>query len=423
MTLTRRGMIAGATALIGWRAAMPAIARARAKVVVIGGGVGGVCVVNRLAATGGVDLTLVEPNQTYTTCFYSNLVLGGIQPRHLLDHGYDVVGQQSSVSLAATAAKAVDRERKRVVLADGGTLAYDRLVLSPGISLDYDAVPGWSRDTEERMPHAWVAGRQTDLLKRQLDAVPDGGLIIVIPPPGRYRCPPAPYERVSMMAHALKTTGRHRAKILVLDPKASFSKQALFQHGWERHYPGMIEWMSPMIHAGMKRVDGRTMTVETDFETYSNAALVNVIRAQRAARIALDAGLANSGGYCGVDPVTMRSQSDANIFVLGDAADGGAMPKSAFAASNQAAVVAGTIAHELLDRPAPAAAYRNKCWSLIAADDSVFVSASYRPDAEGIVRVDEEVSSPKDPAAVRRQNYADSAAWYAGLTSEMFAGR
>jgi NADPH-dependent 2,4-dienoyl-CoA reductase/sulfur reductase-like enzyme len=270
------------------------------------------------------------------------------------------------------------------------------------------------------MPHAWQAGAQTQLLKRQLDAVPDGGLIIMIAPPDAYRCPPGPYERVSMMARVLKTAGKTRARIVIIDPKDKFSKQPLFQHGWETHYPGMIEWLPPMIHGGVKRVDPAGMSVETDFETYRDAALVNVIPAQTAGRIAKDAGLTTAGGYCPIDPFSMKSQMDANIFVLGDASLAGDMPKSAYAADSQAQTVASALAKELLDANAPDIGYRNRCWSLIADDDSVFVGGSYKPTPETIEQTESAVSGLEDSAEQRRINYEDSAGWYADLTSELY---
>ena len=390
--------------------------------VIVGGGPGGATVLRRLADDGkaALDITLVEPQATYTTCFYSNLYLGGFQPLNVLEHDYASVARLPGVTVAAESATAIDRERRRVTLAGGQVLTYDRLVLSPGIALDYGSVPGWSAAAAERMPHAWTAGPQTVLLKRQLDAVPDGGVIVMIAPPNPYRCPPGPYERVSMMAHVLKSTGRARARIVVIDPKDKFSKQPLFQQGWERHYPGMIEWMPPAIHAGVKSVDPATMSVETGFETYRDAALVNVIPRQTAGRIAVDSGLAADSGFCPIDPSTMKSVRDPAIFVLGDAAIAGDMPKSAFAANSQGQVVAQVIARELLGAAGPEVAYRNRCWSLIATDDSVMVGGSYRPSADKIAQVTSEISGLDDTAPVRRGNYEDSAGWYAGLTSELY---
>jgi NADPH-dependent 2,4-dienoyl-CoA reductase/sulfur reductase-like enzyme len=400
----------------------PALAQAKPKVVIVGGGAGGTSVLRRLVAEakGAIDITLVEPQKTYTTCFYSNLYIGGVHTFELLQYDYDEIAALPGVTLAEDMAKSVDRDKRQVTLTGGATLDYDRLVLSPGIELDYASGPGWSKEVEERMPHAWLAGAQTQILKRQLDAVPDGGLIIMIAPPNPYRCPPGPYERVSMMAQTLKTAGKTQARIVILDPKDKFSKQPLFQQGWEKHYPGMVEWLPPMIHGGVKKVDPATMTVETDFETYSDAALVNVIPAQTAGRIAKDAGLTTAGGFCPTDPFSMKSQMDANVFVLGDASLAGDMPKSAYAANSQAQAVALTIAKELLDAKAPDVGYRNQCWSLIASDDSVFVAGSYRPTPEKIEQTENAVSSLEDSAEQRRINYEDSAGWYANLTANLY---
>lgn len=189
-------------------------------------------------------MTLVEPAKSFVTCFHSNLYLGGYKPLSAITHTYDKLAADYGIKLVPQAAAAIDRDKAQVRLADGSTLAYDRLVVSPGIDLKYDSVPGWGQEHEEAMPHAWKAGKQTEILKARLDAVPDGGVILMLAPPNPYRCPPGPYERVSMMAHALKAAGKKKSKIIVLDPKDSFSKQALFQEGWEKHYPGMVEWIN-----------------------------------------------------------------------------------------------------------------------------------------------------------------------------------
>jgi sulfide dehydrogenase [flavocytochrome c] flavoprotein subunit len=421
--LDRRHLLIGAASLGAASVlARPALAQARPKLVVVGGGAAGASVVHRLAqdAPGKLDITLVEPQKIYTTCFYSNLYLGGFQPLDVLQHTYDATAALPRVTIAADWAKTIDPGKRHVTLAGGQTLTYDRLVLTPGIDIDYKSVPGWSKDAEERMPHAWKAGPQTELLRRQLMAVPDGGLVIMLAPPDPYRCPPGPYERISMMAHVLKSTGKTNVRIVILDPKEKFSKQPLFQQGWEKHYPGMIEWLSPMIHGGVRRVDPATMTVETDFETYKDAALVNVIPRQTAGRIAIDAGLTDVSGYCEIDPFTMKARTDTNIFVLGDACVAGDMPKSAFSANSQAHVVAQRIAEELLGVKAPEAVYRNRCWSLIAENDSIFVGGTYRPTPQKLAQVESDISKLDDAAETRRVNYEDSAGWYAGLTAEMF---
>src|SRR5262249_2316738 len=202
--------------------------------------------------------------------------------------------------------------------------------------------------------------------------------ILMIAPPNPYRCPPGPYERVSMFAHVLKAKGFKKAKIVVLDPKPTFSKQPLFMEGWENHYPGMVEWQDPKVHGGIKGVDPTTNEVKTDFASYK-AALVNVIPAQMAGKIAPRAGLAGGSGYCPIDPESMKSKMDANIFVVGDACIPGDMPKSAFSANSQAKVAAMTIRGELAGARTFPARYNNTCWSLIAPDDNVKVGGTYEP--------------------------------------------
>ena len=401
----------------------PALAQARPKIVIVGGGPGGLSVARHLADTRGktFDITLVEPQATYTTCFYSNLYLGGFQALDVLQYGYDAVAAEPTITLARDRVVAINRFARRVTLAGGAVVHYDRLVLAPGIELDYDSVPGWSREAEERMPHAWKAGPQTELLKRQIDAVPDGGLVVMIAPPNPYRCPPGPYERVSMIAHALKSAGKTQARIVILDPKDKFSKQPLFQKGWERHYPGTIEWLPPMIHGGIKRVDPAGMTVETDFETYRNADLVNVIPRQTAGRVAIEAGLAGDDGFCPIDPYGMRSKNDPRVFVLGDAAIANDMPKSAYAANSQARAVAQVLTAELFGGDTRRGIYyRNRCWSLIGPDDSVFVGGEYQPTRDKILQTTSDISGLDDSAETRRANYEQSGNWYARLTAEMF---
>lgn len=423
--ITRRkfgGLAAGtgAAVVLGPLAA-PAIAQGKPRVVVIGGGPGGATVARYLAkdGKGGIDVTLVEPAKQFTTCFHSNLYLGGYKSFEEITHGYDKLAAQG-IKVVHQMASAIDRDKKQVKLADGSTLAYDRLVVSPGIDLKYDSVPGWGKEHEEVMPHAWKAGPQTQLLKAKLDAVPDGGLIVMIAPPNPYRCPPGPYERVSMMAHALKAAGKTKSKIIVIDPKEKFSKQGLFQEGWEKHYPGMVEWMGPGIHSGVKSVDPKTNTVVTGFETYKNAALVNVIPAQMAGKIARDAGLANASGWCPIVPESMASTMDGNIHVLGDASIAGDMPKSAFAANSQAKVAAMMIRGALTKSKTFPPRFANTCWSLIETDDTVKVGGRYAPKDGKIASTEGFVSKTKETAGLRKQTQEENMGWYSGIVADIF---
>jgi len=422
MTMNRRDFLAAGSAVATLTLAAPALAQAKPRVVVVGGGPGGVTAAKYIAkdSQGGIDVVLVEPQRQFTTCFHSNLYLGGYRSFESITHGYDKVSAAHGFRMNHQMASRVDRERKEVLLADGSRLGYDRLVLSPGIDLKYDSVPGWGREHEETMPHAWRAGPQTQLLKARLDAVPDGGVIVMIAPPNPYRCPPGPYERVSMMAHVLKASGRRRAKIIVLDPKESFSKQGLFQEGWEKHYPGMVEWIGPKVHDGIKSVDPKTNTVVTGFETYEKTALVNVIPAQMAGAIARDAGLANASGFCPIDPANMKSANEPNIYVLGDACIAGDMPKSGFSANSQAKVAALMVRGELVNARTFPARYANTCWSLIETDDTVKVGGRYEAKDGKISAVETFISKTGETAELRKQTQEENMGWYAGITADMF---
>jgi NADH dehydrogenase FAD-containing subunit len=223
-----------------------------------------------------------------------------------------------------------------------------------------------------------------------------------------------------MMAHALKRTGRTRSKIFVIDPKESFSKQGLFQEGWEKHYGGLVEWLGPKIHDGIKSVDPKTNTVVTGFETYRNAALVNVIPAQWAGAIARDSKLANDAGYCPIKPESMQSTMDPNIYVLGDSAIAGDMPKSAFSANSQAKVAANAIRGELTGSRVFPARYTNTCWSLIETDDTVKVGGTFEPKDGKIASVTPFISKTGEPADLRKQTQAENMGWYAGIIADMF---
>ncbi|MBK5959961.1 flavocytochrome C [Rhodoplanes elegans] len=420
ISMTRRhfstALLAGAGVI-----AMPAVLRAQAKprLVVVGGGPAGATVARYVAkdSNGAIDVTLVEPAKKFITCFHSNLYLGDYRPWDSIAHDYNLAA--AGVKKVDQAAAAIDRDKKEVRLADGNVLPYDRLVVAPGIDLDFGSVPGWSEAAAEVMPHAWKAGPQTQLLKKQLDTLQDGATIVMIAPPNPYRCPPGPYERVSCMAAVLKKKGHTKSRIVVIDPKDRFSKMALFQEGWQNHYPGMVEWMDPKMHGGLKSVDPKTMTVVTDLESIK-ADLVNVIPKQMAGKIARDAGLANATGYCPIDPTNMKSANDPNIFVLGDASIAGAMPKSAFAANSQAKVVAMAVRGELAGSRTFPARYSNTCWSIIAPDDTVKIGGRYEAKDGAIAEVEGFVSKTGEGKDERRQTSEENMGWYKGIVADIF---
>ncbi|AMY70399.1 NAD(P)/FAD-dependent oxidoreductase [Frigidibacter mobilis] len=417
--LNRRIFIHSAVAVTAALSAPRVLGQTRPRVVVIGGGAGGATVARYLAkdAKGALDVTLIEPNATYYTCFFSNLYLGGFREFESLAHGYDAIAA-AGVTVVPDRAAGVDPAARTVTLAGGGVLPYDRLVISPGIDFAPGSVPGWSLEAAEIMPHAYKAGPQTQLLKAQIEAMPEGGLFCMVAPPNPYRCPPGPYERVSMVAHML-TQMNPTAKILVLDPKDKYSKQALFEEGWQKHYSGMIEWIGPDMGGNAVEVRPESMEVLIDGEA-QKVDVCNVIPGQMAGAIAAAAGVTDASGWAPVDPASMQARADPNIWVLGDASAQGDMPKSAFSANSQAKVAAMAIRAELTGSKQFPAKYSNTCWSLIAPEDGVKVGASYEPTPEKIASVESFISQTGEDAALRKATYEESLGWYEGITADIF---
>ncbi|MFK7856270.1 MAG: FCSD flavin-binding domain-containing protein [Granulosicoccus sp.] len=398
------------------------LGQTKPKVVVIGGGAGGATVARYLAkdSGGAIDVTLVENSKQYTTCFFSNLYVGDVRDFDSITHSYDTLASMDGLTVVNDMATGIDREARTVSLAGGDTLSYDRVVVSPGIDLIYDSVPGYSKEAAEIAPHAWQGGPQTELLKQKLNALQNGDNIVMVAPPNPYRCPPGPYERVSMMAHFLKTKGFSDSTISIIDTKPKFSKQGLFVEGWEANYPGVIEWLPPEIHGGIVAVDANAGTVETDLDTFEGA-LLNIIPKQKAGAIATDSGLADESGFCPIMAESMRSTIDENVFVIGDASIAGAMPKSGFSANSQAKVAALNIRGDLTDSRVFPAKYSNTCWSLISPDNGVKVGAQYEAGDEGkIVATSKFVSQTGESADVRANTYQESIGWYDSITQDMF---
>lgn len=401
---------------------VPLLGRSKPKVVIIGGGAGGATVARYLAkdADGQLDITLVELSTHYTTCFYSNLYLADVFDISFLTHTYATLAAEYGIGVVHDYAESIDSRTQQVMLRSGVTLDYDRLVIAPGIELIFDSVPGYSMEAADHAPHAWQGGLQTKLLKKKLDSLENGQNIVMVAPPNPYRCPPGPYERVSMMAHALSTKGFVDSRIYIIDSKEKFSKQALFAEGWEKHYPGMIEWYSPDVHGGVVHVDSQAGRVETELGSFEGG-LLNIIPAQKAGAIAHKSGLIDESGFCPIDSTSMRSKINKNIFVIGDACIAGDMPKSGFSANSQAKVAAMTIRSELLSSRLYPVNYTNTCWSLIALADSVKVGAHYVPSDDGAIRSTSTfISQLGESAAVRKATYQESSGWYASITKDMF---
>ena len=420
MTLNRRTFIGTGIATAAVLNAPMLRAQTKPRVVVIGGGAGGATAARYLAndSKGALDVTLVEANPIYTTCFFSNLYLGGFREFESLQHGYDKLAA-GGVTVINDLATGVDRAAKTVTLAGGQVLAYDRLVLSPGIDFVEGSVPGWSVDTHaEIMPHAYKAGPQTQLLKAQIEAMPQGGTFAMIAPPNPYRCPPGPYERISMVAWTLSKMNP-TAKILLVDPKEKYSKQGLFEDGWMRHYPGMIERIGPDFGGNNVEVRPDAMEVVID-GAVQKVDVCNVIPGQMAGKIAAIAGVTDDKGWAPVLPDTMKSKMDENVYVLGDSSAQGDMPKSGFSANSQAKVCANAVRGALTGSKVFPAKFSNTCWSLIDTNDGVKVGATYEATPEKIAKVDGFISEVGETAELRKTTYEESEGWYAGITADMF---
>ena len=421
MKLNRRAFIGTGAAAAATLSAPAVLAEGHGKpnVVVIGGGAGGATAARYIAkdSDGAVHVTLVEPTRTYYTCFFSNLYLGGFQEFDDLGHTYGKLAADYGVNVVHDWAIDVDRDAKTVTLAGGATLPYDKLILSPGIDFVDGAVDGWSVASQNAMPHAYKGGSQTELLKAQIMAMPEGGTFAMVAPPNPFRCPPGPYERISMVAHVLKKTNP-TAKIIVADPKPKFSKMGLFQEGWADLYGGMIDWIGEDFGGGNVSVNPEAMTITIDGEETA-VDVCNVIPAQKAGRIAELAGVTD-GNWAPVNGADMSTKADADVYALGDASQQGDMPKSGFSANSQAKVCANAVRGALTGSKVFPAKFSNTCWSLIDADNGVKVGATYEPTEEKIAKVDGFISQTGEDAATRKATYEESLGWYAGITADMF---
>jgi sulfide dehydrogenase [flavocytochrome c] flavoprotein chain len=422
MRTTRRAFLRGtASAASAALLAAPLTAQGRARIVVIGGGfAGATCARELQRAIPRAAVTLIEANPIFTACPFSNSVIAGLRSIGGQRFGYDALRAEGIVVLHDRAT-GVDPQRRLVSLSGESVLGYDRLVAAPGIDIRWDALPGYDESAAELMPHAWKAGEQTILLRRQLEAMGDGGTVVISAPANPFRCPPGPYERASLIAYYLKTT-KPRSKLIVLDAKDNFSKQRLFQQAWQQLYPGLIEWVSLSNGGKVTSVDPRSRTLATDFASYK-ANVANVIPPQRAGHIAEVAGISDATGWCPIDPITFESRLQPDIHVIGDAAIAGAMPKSAFAANAQAKVCAAAVAALLHDEPPSLPKLINTCYSLVAPDYGISIAGVYQPvdgqlvDVQGAGGV-----SPADAAPDFRALEASyAAAWFRTITAQTFS--
>jgi NADPH-dependent 2,4-dienoyl-CoA reductase/sulfur reductase-like enzyme len=378
---SRRGVLLGGAAFAAWALAACAGVEphAAAQVVVVGGGFGGATAAKylRLWSEGRIGVTLVEPNRSFVSCPLSNLVLGGSLTLAELTQGYDGL-RRHGVRVVHDSAVAVDAQRRTLRLAGGGELAWDRLVVSPGIELTFDRIAGMSEALAERFPHAWKAGAQTALLRRQLESMPDGGVVLIGVPPAPYRCPPGPYERACQIAGYLKQH-KPRSKLIVLDANPQVvSKGALFTRVWQEDFAGMIEHRA---NSAVAAIDASAQTVTLELGERVRGDVINLIPPMRAGAFARSAGLANAGDrWCAVDWRTLESTALPGVHVLGDAtlaAPG--MPKSGHMANQHGKAVAAALVERLLHQREPSPpVMNNTCYSFVDDRRAIHVASVHR---------------------------------------------
>jgi sulfide dehydrogenase [flavocytochrome c] flavoprotein subunit len=419
MDVTRRDVARGIAAVAAMAALpCPSLALSPARVAVIGGGFGGASCARALRQLDGrLQVTLIEPNRVFTACPFSNEVIGGLRELRQQQFTYDRIAAEGVTVIAKAAAK-IDPERRTVELADGNSLTWDRLVLAPGIDMRFDALPGYDEAASARMPHAWKAGEQTALLRKQIEAMDDGGVVVLAVPPAPLRCPPAPYERACLIAHYLKSK-KPRSKILILDAKDAFSQQRLFENVWKELYPGMIERIALSQGGRVTSVDPATNNIITDFGNYT-AAVANVIPPHKAGRIAEIAGAVDKTGWCPIDPVTFASRLVPDIHVIGDAAIAGGIPKSASAASAQGKACAAAIVNAFSGKSPEMPRLNGACYNTVAPGYAFSLKGIYQPRDGQFAEAEVSISPVDAPREVRQREAEQALDWFNTITADAF---
>ena len=390
-------------------------------VVVIGGGFGGATAAKYLRLMDpNLKVTLVEPRRSYFTCPFSNQVLGGMKTMEELTYSYKILQRKYGINVVHVAATRINAVSKTVLLQDGKSLTFDRVIVAPGIDMRFDQIENYKPEDTDLIPHAWKGRPATLRLLQQLESMPNGGMVLICPPALPYRCPPAPYERASLVAHYL-SQHKPRSKILILDAKEQFPKQALFSAGWKSLYGRMIEWFNGSAGGLILRADAKNMTVETEFGI-EKGDVINLIPAQWAGRIARDSGLSDESGWCPVDQLTFESTLLPGIHVIGDAAIAGVMPKTGYSANNQAKVTAAAVIALLKEIEPTSYSISNTCYSFLAPDYGIKVTSEYQLSGRKLVKIKGSggVSPLNVDLSVRYSEAVSAQRWYDSITQDMF---
>jgi len=394
------------------------------RVVIVGGGIGGATAAKYIRmADSSIDVTLIEVNKYYHTCFMSNEVLGGNRSLDSIKFGYSGL-KKHGVNVVHDLVTGINPDTKKVSTRGGKSFSYDACIVSPGISFNWNTIEGYDAKVANKIPHAWKAGSQTSLLRNQIKAMKNGGTVVIVAPPNPFRCPPGPYERASQIAWYLKNN-KPKSKIIILDPKPKFSKMGLFTAGWQRHYGydstnSMIEWLGVDSGGKVTRIDSKKLIAYADVDF--KADVMNVIPPQKAGKIAFAADLVNDKGWCPVNHQTFESTRHKDIHVIGDASIASPMPKSGYAANSEAKVCAAAVVAKLNGKGAPVPSYVNTCYSIITPKDAMSVAMVYRLEDSKIIKVKGSGGlTPKDASDAMRQrevSYAHS--WFNNITRDVF---
>jgi len=395
------------------------------KVVIVGGGIGGATAAKYLhIMDSNIDITLIEPKKQYTTCFMSNEFLGGERDFKTLQFTYDTL-KKRGIKVVHDIATNIDASKQAISISGGKTFKYDRCIISPGIDFRWDEIEGYNQQVSEIIPHSYQAGPQTLLLKKQLQDMPNGGKIIIAPPANPFRCPPAPYERASQIAHYLKTN-KPKSKIIILDDKDKFSKQKLFEAGWKMHYGygtdnSLIEWISSSKGGHVESIDAKTRTISAQADDFK-ADVINIIPPQKAGKLAFTAGLTDKSGWCPVDHNTFESKIHKNIHVIGDSSTASPLPKSGYAANSEAKVCAAAIISLFNNTDLIQPSLINTCYSMLAPNDAISVAMVYGFENNKIIKVDGAGGltpiNASDHMRKREADYAHS--WFNNITHDIF---
>jgi len=416
---TRRNAVFGiAGAALAAALPCPSLAQASARVAVIGGGFGGASCARALKRLDSkLEVTLIEANRSFVSCPFSNEVIAGLREFEAQRFGYDRIAADG-IKVVESAATSVDLQARTIGFAGSTSLTYDRLVLAPGIDMRFDALPGYDEAASAKMPHAWKAGEQTLLLKRQLEAMKDGGVVVIAVPAVPLRCPPAPYERASLIAHYLKER-KPRSKVLVLDAKDGYSQQKLFEAAWKELYPGMIERIALSQGGRVTSVDPSSNAIVTEFGNYT-ADVANVIPPQKAGRIAEIAGAADNTGWCPIDPVSFASKLVPNVHVIGDACIAGGIPKSAGAAAAQGKACATAIVNLLAGKPPEPPRLTGACYNTVAPAYAFSLTGIYQPRGDQFAEVEVKTSPVEASREIRAQEAESALSWFKAITGDTF---